>query len=193
VYAGRCMNRRIPILVFAAALLAPALPPPLARAADWPDSAQRAALQNRIGRLGRVQILGSRGATLLLKPVVRDDGLHMREPYRPPRQALIEIGDVPPPPPPVPFVPWSEIRAVQVPASGFASGAGMGAALGAIMAGTTLLAFRHEISRNWENYEGVILVGVPLFVGAGALAGGLVFGVFSGGWRTVYPVAPPRR
>ena len=60
------------------ALLAAALAAAPPRAAV-PDSAARAALQRQIGHLGRVRLVGPAGETFLLRPVVRDDGLHMRD------------------------------------------------------------------------------------------------------------------
>jgi hypothetical protein len=187
------MKRRIHGLALGAALLAAVtLAAPVA-AVPAPDSAQRATLQRRIGRLGRVQIVGPSGQTLLLKPVVRDDGLHMRELYRAPRQALIEIGEVPLPPPPVPFVPWSEITAIRAPARGFASGAMMGAIFATGVTAATLFAFRHELSHDWDVYEPAVWFGAPLVIGAGVLAGGLLFGLVGEEWRTVYPARTARR
>jgi hypothetical protein len=176
------MIRRIRELVLGAALLAAVTLAPPARAVPAPDSAQRAALQSRIGHLGRVQIVGTRGATLLLKPVVRDDGLHLREPCRAPRQALIQIGEVPPPP--VPFVPWSEIGVVQAPVNGFKAG---------LVAGAVLLSQHRAIAREWDQYRGLVVIGTPLFMGAGALSGGLLFGLVGEQWKTVYPVRAARR
>jgi hypothetical protein len=187
------MIRRIRELALGAALLAAVTLAPSARAVPAPDSAQRAALQSRIGRLGRVQIVGPSGATLLFKPVVRDDGLHMREPYRAPRRALIEIGELPPLPPPVPFVPWSEIGVVQAPANGFSAGLGAGAVVAGVMAGAVIFSYRHVISREWYRYDGIVMVGTPLFIGAGALAGGLLFGLTGEQWKTVYPGHPAKR
>jgi hypothetical protein len=187
------MTQRIRELTLGAALLAAVTFAAPVRAVPAPDSAQRAALQSRIGHLGRVQIVGARGATLLLKPVVRDDGLHMREPYRAPRQALIEIGELPPPPPPVPFVPWSEISVVQAPVNGFKAGLVAGAVFAGVMAGAVIFSYRHVISREWDRYDGAVMVGTPLFMGAGALAGGLLFGLVGEQWRTVYPVRAARR
>ena len=187
------MIRRIHELTLAAALLAAVTLVAPARAVPAPDSAQRAALQSRIGHLGRVQIVGASGTTLLLKPVVRDDGLHLREPYRAPRQALIEIGEVPPSPPPVPFVPWSEIGVVQAPVNGFKAGLVAGAVFAGVMAGAVLLSQHRAIAREWDQYRGLVVIGTPLFIGAGALAGGLLFGLVGEQWKTVYPVRAARR
>lgn len=164
-----------------------------ARAIPAPGSAQRAALQDRIGRLSRVQILGPSGATLLLKPVVRDDGLHMREPYSAPRQALIEIGDVPQPPPPVSFVSWSEIDAVQAPVRAFRSGVVTGVVLSSLIVGATLFSFRRPFMDDWDRHRGTVLVGTPLLIGTGALAGGLLFALLGEDWQTVYPVRTARK
>jgi hypothetical protein len=184
------MIRRIDELALGAALLAAVTLAPSARAVPAPDSAQRAALQSRIGHLGRVQIVGERGATLLLKPVVRDDGLHMREPWHPPRQALIEIDATPPPAPPS-FVPWSEIAAVQVPTGDFRGGATAGAVVGAFVVAVTLFSFRHDLHADWDTYAPSVWTGAPIVIGVSTLAGGLLFGLGSNDWRTVYP--PPRR
>jgi len=164
--------------------------PLLARAEAVPDSATRAALLRRIGHLAKVRVLGPAGETILLKPTVREDGLRMREPYHPPRPALVVIGEVPPPPPPVDFVPWSAIAEVQVargePLRGLASGALFGLGLSTIV----LLVYHRAYSRYQEDALPIALVGGSVVVVTGAVVGATI-GSFTEGWRSVYPEAPP--
>ena len=173
------------------ALLAAALAAPTARAGAVPDSAVRAALQRQIGHLGRVQVVGPAGSTLLLKPVVREDGLHMREPWRAPRPALVVIGDVPAPPPPVDFVPWSEIAQVQVPRGDPARGAISGAIFGAGLSAITLVVYNGVARRYPEEALPIVITGSAILIGAGA-AVGAVIGSYTENWRTIYPAPPPK-
>jgi hypothetical protein len=163
--------------------------PLLARADVVPDSATRAALQRRIGRLAKVRVLGAAGETILLKPTVLEDGLRMREPYRPPRPALVVIGELPPPPPPVDFVPWSAIAEVQVargePVRGLVAGALFGAGLSAIL----FFAYERVYQRYGDEAVPVALLGGSSLTVTGAVVGATI-GSFTEGWRTVYP-APP--
>jgi len=158
-------------------------------AAVAPDSAARAALQARIRRLGDVRIVGSAGTVRLLVPEVRDDGLHMRRPWKPPRAALFVSPDVPAPPRPVEFVPWSEISEVQVRRSRPGRGALMGAAFGAGLSLMLAAMDRDKITEAWDQAAPVVFAGGAIVVGAGAAIGALL-GSVSEDWRTVYP-APP--
>jgi hypothetical protein len=174
-----------------AALAASLLAAAPAVAGATPDSAARAALQRRIGRLGSVQLVGPAGSILLFKPVVREDGLHMREPWKPPRAALIVLGDVPAPPRPVEFVPWSAIEQVQVRRSGVGTGLLAGAAFGAGLAAILAVVYHHQITGDWETAQPVVLAGGTVLVGAGAVAG-MLLGSLGGGWDTAYPAPAPR-
>ena len=176
------------------ALLGPLAPPGTSAAQGVaPDSAARAALQRRIGRLGSVQLVGPAGSVVLLEPVVREDGLHMREPWKPPRAAVFVSADTPVPPRPVEFVPWSAIEQVQVRGSGARIGLLAGAAFGAGLSGLLALAFHGQIASSWESgaAQPVIIAGSAILVGTGAVAGALI-GVSGGGWHTVYPEPAPR-
>ncbi len=153
-----------------------------AKAMDVPDSAQRARLQESIGHLGSVQILGAGRATLLLKPVVRDDGLHMREPYRAPRLALVEIGDVPKPPPPPDFVPWSAIEAVQVKRSMNPGSMARGFVIGGLLGALVSMPFVQALGRaDVPRAPAISFFAVP------GAAVGVVFGAGIQHWETVYP------
>lgn len=185
------MIRMIPLAALIAILCSPVVPGASAAGSSVPDSAQRAALERRIGRLGNVQLVGPTGGTLMLKPVVREDGLHMRGPWKPPRAALFVSGDVPAPSRPVDFVPWSAIEQVQVQRSGARTGFLAGAAFGAGVAAMLALGFQHEITNNWKADRAVVFVGIPALIGTGA-ATGMLLGSFSGGWHTVYPAPAPR-
>jgi hypothetical protein len=184
-------SRRVRALLALAVLLAAASAAP-ARAGAVPDSAARVALQRRIGHLGRVRLLGPAGETLLLKPAVREDGLHMREPHRVPRPAVIVIGDIPAPPPPVDFVPWSEIDEVQVargdPARGLVIGALLGAGVSAVLIGT----YNSSIRADTEVAMPIVATGAAILVAGGALLGALL-GSYTENWRTVHPPPPEKR
>jgi hypothetical protein len=160
------------------------------RAAIAPDSAQRAALDIRLRHSSRVQIVTEDTSFILPKPAARIDGVFMREPWSPARQALIQI-DVPPPPAPRTFVSWSEIAEVQVPINDFRTGVTAGAVVGTAIVGATVFSFRHYLHADWHDYAPAVWMGVPLVIGACALAGGVLFGTGETGWRTVYP--PKRR
>jgi hypothetical protein len=179
------------IRIAALILLLCSLVAPGASAAEGgaPDSAQRAALQERIGRLDRVRVLGPAGTTLLLVPVVREDGLHMRRPWKPPRPALFVSADAPVQPRPVEFVPWSAIEHVQVHRSGAWSGALTGAVIGGFVVGLTLLTYHHQVAESWGESGGWIVAGSAVVLG-GATLTGLVLGTFAEEWTPVYP--PPR-
>ena len=156
-----------------------------------PDSATRAALQKRIGRLAKVRLLGPAGQeTILLKPLVRDDGLHMREPYRRPRPAVIVLGEVPAPPPPVDFVPWSAIDEVQVARGDPARGALSGALFGVGVVAISLAASHRVIQRYPEDAMPLVFMGGGILV-AGCTVVGAVVGSYTEGWRTVHPEPPP--
>jgi hypothetical protein len=154
-----------------------------------PDSITRAALQRQIGHLGKVRLAGPAGETFLLKPVVRDDGLHMSGRWRAPRPALIVIGDVPAPPPPVDFVPWSEIDQVQVPRGDPLRGALSGAIFGAGLSAIIITGYNGVVRRYPEDALPIVIAGSAILVG-GCAAVGAVVGSYTEGWRTVYP-APP--
>jgi hypothetical protein len=186
------VSRALGLAALLALLCAPAVPATAGQTAT-PDSAARAALQRRIGRLGSVQLVGPAGSVLLLEPVVREDGLHMREPWKPPRAALFVSADAPVPPRPVEFVPWSAIEQVQVRRSGTGTGLLAGAAFGAGLSGLLALAFHGQIASNWEagTAQPALIAGSAILVGTGALTGALL-GSFGGGWHTVYPEPAPR-
>ena len=183
------MDRRGILTVALAALLAaPGTPTVVAGAV--PDSTARADLQRRIGHLGRVRLLGPAGETFLLKPAVREDGLHMRERWRAPRPALIVAGEVPPPPAPVDFVPWSEIDEVQVPRGDPVRGLVAGALLGAGASVVLIPACKGAIHMDVDFPIEALCAAV--LVGGGALCGAVV-GSYTEGWRTVHPVPPEKR
>jgi hypothetical protein len=161
-----------------------------ARAGTVPDSAARAALERQVGHLGRVRIAGPAGHTLVLKPVVCEDGLHMRGPWHAPRPALVVIGDVPAPPPPVAFVPWSEIDQVQVPRGDPGRGALSGAIFGAGLSAILITIYQQAIRMDTEVALPLVLTGSAVLVGTGALFGA-VAGSYAEDWRTVYPAPPP--
>ncbi|HVP15226.1 MAG TPA: hypothetical protein VMS88_06760 [Terriglobales bacterium] len=184
------MIRSRHVLALIAALLGVVSLAHPARPAVAPDSVQRAALDTRLRRLSRVQVVTEDSSFILPKPAARADGLFMREPWRPPRRALIEI-DVPPPPAPPALVPWSEIAKVQAPTNDFRTGAIAGAVVGTAMVGASIYSFRHYLRADWRDYSPAVWVGAPLLIGASALAGGVLFGTGETGWRTVYP--PKRR
>lgn len=178
--------------IIALALLAPGFSAARALAGAVPDSATRAAVQRQIGHLGRVRIVGPAGETLLLKPVVREDGLHMREPWRRPRPALVVVGEIPAPPPPVDFVPWSGIDEVQVargdPMRGALTGAIFGAGLSAI-----LLTVYNGVARRYpEEAVPIVITGGAILIG-GCAAVGAVAGSYTENWRTVHPAPPAKR
>jgi len=158
------------------------------RAGAIPDSAARAALQATIGHLGSVRVVGSTGGIRLLAPVVRDDGLHMRAPWKPPRPALFVSKDTPAPERPVDFVPWSAIEQVQVRRSRAGTGFLAGAAFGAGLVGMLVAVYHRPIMDDWSAAAPIVLAGGSIVVGAGATVG-LLLGSFDEGWRTVYP--PP--
>ena len=172
-------------------LCSPLVPRASAAEGGAPDPAQRAALQQRIGHLDRVRILGPGGTTLLLQPVVRDDGLHMRGPWKPPRAAIFVSADAPVPPRPVEFVPWSEIDRVQVHHSGARSGALTGAVIGGVVVGLCLLTYHHQVAEEWEGSGHWIMAGSGLVIGGTTLTG-LVLGTFGEDWVTVLPPPPSR-
>ena len=172
-------------------LCSPVVPEASAQESAAPDSAQRAALQERIGRLDQVRILGPAGATLLREPVVREIGLHMRGPWKPPRAALFVSADAPVPPRPVEFVPWSAIEGVQVHRSATSSGALTGAVIGGAVVGLTLLTCHRQVSDNWEDSAGWITAGSAMVV-VGTTLTGLLIGSFGEEWATVWPPPPPR-
>jgi hypothetical protein len=182
--------RAIRLAVLIALSCPPVVPGASAVESSAPDSAQRAALQERIGRLDRVRILGPAGPTLLLVPVVQEDGLHMRSPWKPPRAALFVSADAPVPPPPVAFVPWSAIERVQVHRSATWSGALTGAVVGGFVVGLTLLVYHRNVSENWEQSGGWIVAGSGIVLGGTTLTG-LALGSYGVEWTAVYP-PPPR-
>ena len=171
-------------------LCPPIVPGASAGESGAPDSAQRAALQERIGRLDRVRVLGPAGPTLLLEPVVREDGLHMRRPWKPPRAALFVSADAPVPPSPVTFVPWSAIERVQVHRSGAWSGTLTGAVVGGFVVGLTLLTYHRQVAESWDGSGGWIVAGSAMVLGGTTLTG-LVLGSYGVEWASVYP--PPLR
>jgi hypothetical protein len=183
------MARVVPLALLIALLCAPLAAGASAAGGSAPDSAQRAALQERIGRLDRVRILGPAGTTLLLAPVVREDGLHMRKPWKPPRAALFVSADAPVPPAPATFVPWSAIERVQVHRNAAWSGALTGAVVGGVVVGLTLLVYHRNVSENWEHSGGWIVAGSAMVLGGTTLTG-LVLGSYGVEWASVYP--PPR-
>jgi hypothetical protein len=186
VYSSPHMVRPLQIFaVFYALLVGASLATPVGAVPD-PDSAQRAALQERVGHLDRVRILGPGGTTLLLKPVVREDGLHMRGLWKPPRAALFVSADAPAPPRPVEFVPWGAIERVQVHRSATRSGALTGAVIGGFVVGLTLLASRRQVSEEWKQADIWIMAGSALVIGGTTLTG-LVLGTFAEEWTPVYP------
>jgi hypothetical protein len=170
-----------------AALLAAA--PPAGAAA--PDSAARAALQEAIGGRASVQVVDPAGGTLLFpRPTVRDDGLHRRTPWKPPRAALFVSRDVPPPPRPPELVPWSAIGQVQVRRSSMGRGMLHGAVFGTLFVGMLFAIYHRPILDDWDASAPVVFsVGTTLIGGSAAL--GLVLGSYDEGWRTVYPAPPP--
>jgi hypothetical protein len=183
---------RVARLVVLIVLLCPlVILPACATEIGSPDSAQRAELQGRIGRLDRVRILGPAGTTLLREPVVREDGLHMRGPWKPPRAALFVSADAPVPPRPVEFVPWSAIEHVQVHGNAARSGALTGAAIGVVAVGLTLLAGHRQVAEEWEHAGTWIMAGSALVV-VGTSITGLVLGTFGEEWKTVWPPSPAR-
>jgi hypothetical protein len=185
------MVRPIQIITIFSALLACAPLATPAGAVPEPDSTQRAALQARIGRLDRVRILGPAGTTLLLEPAVREDGLRMRRPWRPPRAALFFSADAPAAARPLQFVPWSAIEGVQVRRRGARSGALTGATIGGLAAGLSFLTHHHEVAESWDEYGGLIVTYGVVVIGGAALAG-LVLGTLAEGWETVWPPPSPR-
>jgi hypothetical protein len=175
------------LLALSGLALAPAA---CAAAGGAPDSAERAAVEARIGRLGRVRILGPGGPTVLLHPVVREDGLHMSGTWKPPRAALFVSADAPKPARPTEFVPWSAIEGVQVGRSAARSGALGGAVLGGAIVGLSLLTYHRNVSENWEQSGGWILAaGTTVVVGTTVV--GFLLGATGQEWRTVWP-PPPR-
>lgn len=191
MYAGPHMVRSCPGSSVCYALLVCALLSTSAGAVAAPDSAQRAALQERIGRLDRVRIIGPGGTTTLFEPVVREDGLHMRRPWKPPRAALFVSADTPQPPRPAEFVPWSAIETVQVHRSEARSGVLTGAVIGVCVVGLTLLTSADQVADSWETSGSWIVAGSAVVIGSTTLAG-LVLGSFGEGWTPVYPPPPPR-
>jgi hypothetical protein len=184
------MIRPLHFAVFCALLVCAPLAMP-AGAFPAPDSAQSAALQQRIGRLDRVRIVGPAGTTLLREPVVREDGLHMRRPWKPPRAALFVSADAPAPSRPVEFVPWSAIEGVQVHGNATRSGALTGAVIGGFVVGLTLLADRRQVAEEWEQAGIWIMAGSAVVIGGTTLAG-FVLGTFGEEWKTVWPPPPLR-
>ena len=188
------MRSRIPaflLLALLAALVVPAAP---ARAGDAPDSAARAALQERIGHAQAARITGPQGSILLHNPAVRDDGLFMRKPWKPPRQALVVLDGAPASPPPVEFVPWSAIDEVRVARgewlSGTVKGGLIGAGVGAGVVALLAVAVDHgSFARAVEASDVIILVGIPI-VGVCTAVGAIVGSSYVS-WPTVYP--PPAR
>jgi hypothetical protein len=174
------------------ALLAVVLSAAPARAGAVPDSATRASLQRQIGHLGRVRIGGRGGQTLLLKPVVREDGLRMREPWHNPRPAFIVIGEVPAPPPPVAFVPWSEIDEVQVPRGDPLRGSISGAIFGAGLSAIVVTVYNGVVRRYPEDAVPIVITGTAILVGVGASVGAVV-GSYTENWRTIYPALPAKQ
>jgi hypothetical protein len=172
------------------ALLVCALLSTSAGAVAAPDSAQRAALQERIGRLDRVRILGPDGTTLLLEPAVREDGLHMRRPWKPSRAALFVSAAAPAPARPVEFVPWSAIERVQVHRNAARSGALTGAVIGGVVVGLSLLTYHRQVADSWEVSGSWIMAGSALVIGGTTLSG-LVLGTFGEEWAPVYPPPAP--
>jgi hypothetical protein len=162
----------------------------LAQDGSAPDSAQRAALQERIGHLGRVRIQGPGGTTLLLEPVVREDGLHMRGPWKAPRPALFVAGALPAAPHPAEFVPWSAIERVEVHRNAARSGALTGAVIGGFVVGLTLLTSRRQVTDSWEQYGSWIMAGSAVLIGGTTLIG-LVLGTYGEEWAPVYPPPAP--
>jgi hypothetical protein len=175
-------------LLLAVSLLGPFAFAASAQSGAVPDSTQRAQLESRIGRLGQVQIVGAAGTQLLPRPVVREDGIHMREPYHAPRPALIVVGDVPESRRPPASVPWDQIDSVQVreglqPRSTL-MGLGIGALVGGLISGVIL---HRDLERLGLSGPGVISVfSVPGAVVGFALGAGIQH------WHTVYPPRPRR-
>lgn len=185
------MTRAIPFAALLALLCMPVGPGTFAAAGAAPDSAQRAALEARIGHRGRVRILELQGPTVLLHPVVREDGLHTRGTWKPPRAALFVSADAPKPPRPAEFVPWSAIEGVQVGRSAARSGALGGAMLGGAIVGLSLLTYHRNVSENWEQSGGWILAaGTTVVVGTTLV--GFLLGATGEEWRTVWPPPPSR-
>jgi hypothetical protein len=184
------MSHAIRLAVLLALLCPLVVPGACAAAGGAPDSAQRAALQERIGRCGRVRILGTEGPTLLLEPVVREDGLHMRRPWKPPRAALFVSADAPTPPRPAEFVAWSTIEGVQVRRSAWRSGALTGAVLGGAVVSLSLVTYRHQVAANWEQSGRWIMAGSTMVV-VGTTLTGFLLGSVGEEWRTVWPSPPP--
>ena len=182
------MARAIRLAVLVVLSCSPVVPGASAAESGAPDSTQRAALQERIGRLDRVRVLGPAGTTLLLEPVVREDGLHMRGPWKPPRAALFVSADAPVPPRPAEFVPWSAIERVQVHRSAARSGALTGAVIGGCVVGLSLLTYHRQVAGSWEEAGHWILAGSAVVIGGTTLTG-LVLGTFAEEWTPVYP--PP--
>jgi hypothetical protein len=177
------------------ALLAAELAAAPARASAVPDSTARAALERQLGHVGRVRVAGPAGHTFVLRPAVREDGLHMRGTWRAPRPALVVIGDVPGPPPPVAFVPWSEIDAVQVPRGDPLKGLFSGAIFGAGMSAILTVVYGGVVRRYPDQALPFVFAGTAVLVATGATIGA-VAGSYAEDWRTVYPPpppAPPRR
>ncbi len=158
-------------------------------AAVAPDSAQRAALEARIGRAAKVRLLAPEGPIIMLEPTVREDGIGAGKPYHPPRPALIVVGEVRAAQP-VDFVPWSRIEGVQVRTSAARGGAVLGALVGLALVGAGVRVLQASKDIDWADGRGqVIGIGAGI-VGAGALAG-FALGSLGEDWKTVYP--PPGR
>jgi len=161
------------------ALLAAAVP---AAHAAAPDSCQRAALQRRIGGLREVLLVGPAGEILLRQPLVDPDGIRMREPFHPPRPALIVVGELPAAPRPVERVAWSDIDSVQVHVGGDPGSITMGFVIGALVGVLISVPFSQVAAQ----------MGVPkqvTFSLTGGLGGlfGAAFGAGVQHWRTVFP------
>ena len=184
------MARAIRLATLIAMLCSTVVPGASAGGSSAPDSAQRAALLERIGRLDRVRILGPDGATLLLEPAVREDGLHMRRPWKPSRAALFVSAAAPAPARPVEFVPWSAIERVQVHRNAARSGALTGAVIGGVVVGLSLLTYHRQVADSWEVSGSWIMAGSALVIGGTTLSG-LVLGTFGEEWAPVYPPPAP--